>query len=414
MIDLRPSRSSGSSATASVELNRQNSLSSNYSSYTTGLSSISEDTCPSSSQPGYNHRLEAARRAFASYKNGVGRESHPAEKTTSAEGISTAKSIISNTSASAKKEGGKVAGKVICKFRKIITVVDEKMEKHIGDIEASSGFISSVTFPVGPSGTSGTLNEKSPWCLTEYLSTPDPPQYDHVVSENGVNILAVDGVGDMVVKKYVDESTAIHDDLPLTTPETPLLPSFEAPKIEDEPRSKRYGLLGVSKLVEQTIHQNMPDHSEYSTRALDSETGGERDQSRQCNELGICDRLEQRDIRPVSNTDILIEENNGARSSLESTTEKLHSHHEQASGKAPAMRELDSAVAGLMDQRNKWEEFQYHRSHPETSDRKESTAKITRRRQLSWDIKEIDASIDEGMIVFKLRGYNSSRHADFF
>ncbi|KAB8289774.1 hypothetical protein EYC80_010408 [Monilinia laxa] len=230
MLGLSPQIPFGASKTQETQHGLNNATSSICSTPTTkiSLSAIPEEGFSGNAPPEYFQDGKMTHNIFPSYTSESDDEPDQSRGSRSPVPISYAKSLFSMRSITVKKQGENVAGRMVGKIRKFIAFMDEKAEKHAGGNETTWGTES--TSPVSlntpsiseysvSSEKSGNSSDKDPWCLGKYLSTPDPHQQNCTLSDNETESPFV-GKWGYIVRKNLNDSKVIEEDLPSTNPMT--------------------------------------------------------------------------------------------------------------------------------------------------------------------------------------------------
>ncbi|KAI9641595.1 hypothetical protein NHQ30_010408 [Ciborinia camelliae] len=401
------------------------------------------------------------------------------------EPISYAKPLFSNRLASGSVVLGKkspveekVRGKMkmVGKFRKFITAMDEKAEKF-ARIEVSSSFssysllstppIPAPLFDLAPSISNSNSNSNSegsgsfdstssgngnswdnlkdqdqdPWCLSKYLSSPDlsPDQNIHPKSldldsrdRNTDTYVFLRSLGRDIVRKYLKDSTLIPEDLHLSSTTTktrmtkatikdPVISDWKIPK-----RKNNNNLSSTSSSSSLTIVAHSHSHHDHheierSPSFNDADVSLSKSPHSDLRKLShfpqeyepqifpeshervlVPDIRKQNKQSGISNTDTLVGHNDEAEAApvTESTIDKFHSFHENTSNLMIVRRELDLAVADMWNQKDRCEKSRYQSGESREIDHhEEKTTESTRKRWFSWDIEEIDDSINQGMMT---------------
>lgn len=378
----------GASTTQETQHGLNNTSSSIYSSPTTKFpsSAIPKEGFPAKAPPEYLQDGKMAQHIFPLYTSESDDEPSQSEGSKSPLPISYAKSLFSNRSITVKKQGENVAGKMVGKLRKLIAVMDEKAEKYIGGNEATSGPESmspvslntpSISEYSISSEKSGNSSDRDPWCLAKYLSTPDPHQRNHALSKNETEP-PFSGRWGYIIRKNLNDSKVIDEEPSLTKP----MGSFPSDtdgttwKANNELSSQNSSKSSLT--ITGTVTE-LDDVSDLKNPGLIvSNSSGQYDPN-------LHDPSEHRNQQEVSDKSIPL------KGSLKPITHSIDSR-----------KDLDIAIADMWKHKHDWE-----RSHMNVSgdskmlDDEERIIQSTYKRQLSWDIIEIDQSINEGMCHFQ-------------
>ncbi|QSZ30040.1 hypothetical protein DSL72_004558 [Monilinia vaccinii-corymbosi] len=361
--------------------------------YSSSIPNLSSSTAPDRVEfpPEYPQDAKMPRYIFPPHKSEGDDEPHRPEESKRPGPISHVKSLFSIRSARVRKQDEKVAGKMVGRIRRFAPVLDDGADRCVCEYETSfSSFVSSPSVSLsvctpspsassiasGISGGSTRSDREDPAFSSEYPSPLDARPCHHVFA----NCLTTDSyIAGCIILQNLKNCQVIDGDLSSMMP-TPTLQPFLSRETDGVEWGEDYEILSRgSSISSVTITGTVLELDDVF--GLEPSGLSRVPKSSEPHDQNVHSPSAHSNPQGVSDKDISTGQN-----------------HEAASHLLDACRGLDVAIADLWKHKGDWEESHHASRASKMMDRGEgSVESSTRRRQLSWDLGEIDEAIREGM-----------------
>lgn len=361
---------------------------------------IPKESIPMAAPPEYLQDPKMARNTLPSHTTQRDNESMTPARSKSSEPISYVRSIFSSSSVSTRKQGEKVVGKVAGNFR--------KLKNTMGQIQGSLSSVSLQPVPFSSSSSeypipSETITNPSgkdlwsdDWSINKFLASPDLCQYDHNTSNN---------------QSIPDIIGTAENEAEISNAWGGLLGRLDEPKLI---------VGGYPSTIQKAISAGESDckalseSSSYCSQTITSHSwkkwAAELHGSSGFKQSGLSTVPTLHDNHNSSGNPNCSE--NIVGSNFQGKDDQhgipgldlVAKKHEPASKSANPQTEIDIAIGNMLEHKSDWEKSRNRSENPKVTERERFLVGSTKKCKLSWDIRDIDNSIGQGMrMLFNLR-----------